>query len=937
MGSAARMPPVSGRQPSRAWKPIAVSLLVVLACTPPVSAPQPELRLPDAPAPFEGVAAGDLFAEQVTAASAARRLVGGPHAVGGVGDWALGNGVLCAVVSAPEHPGMLTRGGGLLVDLGHCGRADDQLAVLHLHMLNLSRQRIAPVHEIEAAATSGEARVVTRGSLQGVAFETVYRLDRQFPQVLRVTSRFVQGPEGERLFLLGDVALHGRRSLAPFALSTRSPAVSVGFRHPGADPERLRSIIAAIRPLDLHVLVGSDDVGPGISYGLLVEEASLIDSDGTRRALSIFGLNGPDYTLLGVFTRPLWLGGRERIGWLQFLQTPFMRLRPGETLEIRRAIIVGERADVASVSDRFFPDAALVRGRVADPRARIHVDRDARLLPPAPFTLVRPDTEGRFRFRAPSGRYALRVHSPGRPHVEQSFEVGEQDLELGELDAREPATLLLPRGATMRLVFLGLGDTPDPSLGDDLLGFASGGVSHKNSAASRSAMLAGTPADPTALTLAPGRYRVLATRGPEDQQSEARIALRAGATHVLEIAEPPRAFATPGWIAADLHVHSGRSFDSTLPISAQVRAFAAQGGEVLVSTEHDFVADYAPVIRALGLETRLASVVGSEATGTAITERLPYTAGHHNAFPLSVRPLAHARGALREEGRRLRELVAQVHAIAPGALLQLNHPRPLESGAGESLQAYLTHLAVAGSAYRPDRPLDREPNRALLEPDPETGLRDLDFDLIELMNGPSHLHYRLARADWLSLLLQGAVRTGTANSDSHEASAPVALPRNYVRVEDESIPRFDEAAFVAALRAGRVVGTTGPWIEAALDGALPGDTATGRSGTLRVAVRAADWVPVSALRVRVNGVLVHESAIRPGSDHALPLRFREDALVTVEVEGEATPLFDAILPGGRPLAFTNPIFVDADADGTWRAPGLPHPLPRVLTHPADTP
>jgi len=44
-----------------------------------------------------------------------------------------------------------------------------------------------------------------------------------------------------------------------------------------------------------------------------------------------------------------------------------------------------------------------------------------------------------------------------------------------------------------------------------------------------------------------------------------------------------------------------------------------------------------------------------------------------------------------------------------------------------------------------------------------------------------------------------------------------------------------------------------------------------------------------------------------------------------------------LLPGGVPLAFANPIFVDADADGRWLPPGLPTPLPPILTHPASTP
>jgi hypothetical protein len=65
----------------------------------------------------------------------------------------------------------------------------------------------------------------------------------------------------------------------------------------------------------------------------------------------------------------------------------------------------------------------------------------------------------------------------------------------------------------------------------------------------------------------------------------------------------------------------------------------------------------------------------------------------------------------------------------------------------------------------------------------------------------------------------------------------------------------------------------------------------------------------------------------------LPLRFARDAFVFVEVSGPAEGVYADLLPGNRPFAFTNPILVDADEDGRWRAPGLPSPLPALLSDP----
>jgi hypothetical protein len=44
--------------------------------------------------------------------------------------------------------------------------------------------------------------------------------------------------------------------------------------------------------------------------------------------------------------------------------------------------------------------------------------------------------------------------------------------------------------------------------------------------------------------------------------------------------------------------------------------------------------------------------------------------------------------------------------------------------------------------------------------------------------------------------------------------------------------------------------------------------------------------------------------------------------VTVEVEGSAGADFAAVYTGFTPMAFSNPIWVDADGNGEWTAPGL---------------
>jgi hypothetical protein len=867
-----------------------------------------------------------LHAAQVTEANAARLLPGGPDAIGGIGDWALGNGTLCAVISDASHESFLSAGGGFLVDLGHCDRDDDQLNIVQ-PLLNASQEQIPATREIAARTSEAEARIVTEADLEGVVLATRYSLDLADPEALRIRSELRRVAEGPRVRMLSDASIHGDASLSPFTLSTKRPGASVGFRHPPVDPNDRRKMIRAIVPGNVQVWVGADRLEPGIAYGLRLIAAELIRADGERGELAHFSINGVNFSLLGILSRPRWLGRADRVGWLGLAQTLFMDLAVGETLVYEREVRVGRRADVASITDQIWADAPRVTGRVDDPAARLHIDREDG----APATQVRPERDGSFAFRLPSGDYRVRAVAPAGRSQERAFEVREADLELEPLALGAASRVRLPRGSAMRLVFVGSEDTPSPRLGDELLGFRVGELEYPTAFLGNEISLSGVPGDPEEVVLPAGRYRVYATRGPEYGVQLADLQVGSGEVLPLEIEAPERLLTTPGWISADLHVHAVGSDDSTLPLRTRVDTLLAQGLEVVVSTDHDVLVDYGPLIRSLGLGDHVASVVGVEITSAAREASVPFTAGHLNAFPLPHRPLEYRDGAPRSEGVRVREIVEEIRGLGGERLVQMNHPRA-ETLAEYDLN-YFSHLGVVGESFDPSLPLEAAPNRALLEPAPETGLRDLDFDAVELMNGPSMLRYYRTRADWFSMLLQGEFRTATANSDSHRLEQLLGLPRNYVHLAGDTPDRFDEASFVRAIREGRVYGTTGPLLEMSLGEAGLGETFRGRSGVLRVEVRAADWVPVSTLRVYVNAALERETPIRAGETREVSLEFAGDSFVTVEVEGEVNATFAAVNRGFSPFAFTNPIFVDADGDGEWTAPGLPASLPATIRDP----
>jgi hypothetical protein len=854
-------------------------------------------------------AGAPLVAERIDASDAARLVPGGPDATGGVGDWALSNGVLCAVVSDPAHESDLAVSGGALVDLGHCGRGDDQLVLLQ-PLVNLDRGGAVAVAGVTASVDGGEARLTTTGTAAGCDVDTVYSLDAGEPTRLRITSRIVRRAPGARIFAFGDIALHAKHALRPFALDTRGRMPAEGFSHPPLDLASPVSIARATRAEDTRLLVGARPLEPGIAYALRALRAVRERPGSPPRELPVLSLSAESFSGFAAFVAPFWLGG-DRLGPLAMLETRWMDVTPGDTFLFEREVWVSDRSDAASLIDRLRPGGRRISGRVDDPDARLQVHADDG----AVATEAAPDTDGRFAFRLAPGRYRLDVLGSASGETHRLFTVGDDDVDLGAVAAPPRGEIELPRGVAMRLSFEGIDGTPDPRFGDERPAVRFGGARSPGSAVARDVVLAGSAAvDPAAVGIAPGRYRVRAGRGPEYGVTTTEIAVVAGARVPLAIAPPPRVLATPGWISADLHVHAAPSDDSALPLPVRVASYVAEGCEVLVATDHDTLTDYGPLIRSLDLAGAVASVVGQEVTSAVPTPEAPTTFGHANVFPLVRDPLAYRSGALPNEGRRLRDVIAAVRALPGEHLVQLNHARSGGDAAG-----FFDHLSV-GHPFEPDLPLTIPPNTVLIARDPVTGVRDVDFDAMELMNGPHMERYRLLRSDWFALLRHGIVRTGTANSDSHLLRDVAGVPRNLVRVAGDTPARFDADEFVRAIRAGRVIGTTGPILDLHVGAAGIGERATGRDAPIRVDVRAAPWVPVATVRVFVNGTLAHESPATAGATLSFPHVFDRDAFVTAEVEGAPDAVYAARLPGFTPFAFTNPVFVDADGDGAWTPP-----------------
>ncbi len=197
-------------------------------------------------------------------------------------------------------------------------------------------------------------------------------------------------------------------------------------------------------------------------------------------------------------------------------------------------------------------------------------------------------------------------------------------------------------------------------------------------------------------------------------------------------------------------------------------------------------------------------------------------------------------------------------------------------------------------------------------------LGDLGFDAIEVFNGDHYARIDKVEEcmrDWYALLEAGHRVTATGNSDSHKlAFHEPGVPRNLVAVPDDDPARFDERAFVAAVRQGRVVVSSGPFIRFEAGGKGVGEAVPAGDVTISIQVDAPPWVDVDRVELVRRGEIVGVwTAPFPKGSHRFEVRVerplkRGDWILAV-ARG-TRPMSYLHRPGARPFAFTNPIWVE---------------------------
>lgn len=841
----------------------------------------------------------------------------GPDAIGGIDDWLLSNGTMCAVVSDVAHESGLMAWGGSLVDVYHCESGNDQWSFHHV-IPNIDKDLPFKPVSIDAFESNGKPGLRVEFAGVGLNLRSEYSFVSSSKTQMRVVHSLTRSEENASLTMLGLLALHPHASLAPFSISTKYAEYGLGFSYPGSDMNDTLSVVDALVPADIHVYVGDSALGE-VSYGVQTNSAVLVNSEGERELLPVFQQTASTYSMQGVFSRSPWFGGEGKLGLLEFAQSQLMDIDIGESLEIVQTFYLGRKSDVASIADQIY-QGPLLNGVTNAIDTTVHiVDESGNAL-----SSVRSDASGAFSVRLPEGTSAvtLQLRSAGsNTTTSHAIDITGPITNTGTLASDKVAQLAVENELPVRLTFIGVNGTKNPDFYRHGPVVLFGGSDDSDVRKANYISLTGLNSDVTDVQLPPGSYRVIASRGMAYGVTETTINLKAGANPPLIVNPPLQEVDTNGLFAADFHVHSAPSFDSSIPVEERLRGFVAQGGDVLIATEHNVLVDYQDRVTQLGLQDHLKVIGGIELTGMARTPSAPFTNGHLNVFPVQARPNEFSGGMPRHEGLRLRELYASFGDSDPRALFQLNHPRTAEADDEDFDGNFFEHL-YSGQRYDPKQDLASSGNKILLEKEAKTNLRDLDFDLLEVANGPAYGNYKRTQTDWFSLLSQGERIVGSANSDTHGTRHLVAIPQNFVVLDD-----YNEEAFLSAVKEGRMSGSTGPILKVFIENEpgkrkRPGDTYTGNSFVLNVNVQAASWVPVAELSLVINGDIAQRQAVSAGDTITLPIELTKDSYIVVEVNGEASELYNELAPDFRPFAFSNPIYVDADQDGQWTAPGL---------------
>ena len=409
------------------------------------------------------------------------------------------------------------------------------------------------------------------------------------------------------------------------------------------------------------------------------------------------------------------------------------------------------------------------------------------------------------------------------------------------------------------------------------------------------------------LPVPPGDWEVIVSRGYEYELYRQTVTVTAGATNEVD-ATLDHVVDTTGILCGDFHIHTNRSNDASDDGIDKVASAVADGLELPVRSDHEWVGDFSSEIAKLG--------VGAWAKGIASVELTSFQVwGHMGVFPL----------------------LPDANQVNGGA------PKWQTFPTADSLDTAFTTMSppdvFAAVRARPEQPvvIINHPRGTAnyfdyVGFDPMTGIAsdtadwDTHFTLVEVFNSSDWLYNRNRTvADWLALNHSGRHVVAVGSSDSHGLSySPVGYPRTCVTLGTDDPSQATGPMVRDGMIAGHVTVSGGVYVTASIttgDGKVgPGDTASGLGPTasVDVIVQAPTWVDVQTIEVIVDGQTVDTISVLPSDADvnvpstrwhgSVPINVSASAGYVVIAAYGSTPL-DPVHPGYIPFGVTNPIYV----------------------------
>lgn len=415
-----------------------------------------------------------------------------------------------------------------------------------------------------------------------------------------------------------------------------------------------------------------------------------------------------------------------------------------------------------------------------------------------------------------------------------------------------------------------------------------------------------------------GDYKVVISHGPEYDAEVVNVKAVAGKVNKVNV-KVHRAFTSPGYILADLHNHTTRSGDSNSGVPDRVINMVASGVEFAPATEHNRISSYEDVIKELGLQKFITSAAGIELSGRPG----PGETNHQIGFPLLIQPEKRGYGAPKTDKDPYVQ-IGRLYNYDNGKfkLVQQNHP--------EISRLYFDK----DNDGQLDKGYGTEKFTDVME------IRETMHDLPEALNGGDA---NTRSFQWLQMLNLGYHIFGTANTDAHTVGNATGSLFNYVYTKNDVPEKIDAVEIAHQVKDGRVIMSNGPFMTVLVNNEMPGSNVKATGGNIKVSIEilTANWCKINTVQLVINGkadsALKFTKAKNPGMFSGSVKAFKADISVKLKTDAHVIVLAYGqnetvgLVEGEknvRPMALSNPVFVDVDGNGfTPNKDMLGEPLP----------